>query len=362
METLPDVYYIILDAYIRSDILREEYGYDNAEFLEFLRESGFFVAEDATSNYTLSALSLSSSLNMQHLLDRFGGRPSSEYPSVIGDMITHSKVRMLLEGYGYTTVALSSGWKATEVVDADLYLKPQISELDRQREAGRINAFESIFIRTTAGLALIDLSGGGANPLLKNLEAPFMAHHYFVLSQFEILKQTSTIQGPKFVFAHVISPHHPYVFGPDGELITSREAFTWSDGVGPRDSVETEMRLYRDQAKFVSQKAEEVIGAILANSDRPPVIIVQSDHGPGIRMSWGSPSEEAILDRMSILSAYLLPDACLDSLYPSITPVNSFTVMFRCVFGQNMELRVDRNYFSPKGDPYNFVDLTDIVQ
>jgi hypothetical protein len=29
----PDIYYIILDGYGRSDVLKNEYGYDNSDFL-----------------------------------------------------------------------------------------------------------------------------------------------------------------------------------------------------------------------------------------------------------------------------------------------------------------------------------------
>lgn len=358
----PDVYYVILDAYLRSDILREDYGYDNSDFMRFLRERGFFIADKATSNYGFTALSLTSSLNMQHLVEEFGGKSAADYPGAIRDRIAHSEVRRLLESFGYTTVAISSGWVPTEIPDANIYLKPQISELDRHREAGRINAFESMFIRTTVGLALIDLSAGGENPLLKNLEAPFMAHHYFVLAQLELLKQAVDVSGPKFVFAHIISPHHPYVFGPNGELVTSQDAFTWADGIGPRDSVDREMALYRDQAIYITQRAEEIIETIIQESELPPVIILQADHGPGIRMNWGSPTETALIDRMSILNAYLLPEECGELLYPSISPVNSFQVLFNCFFIQSIPTKEDTSFFSPHSDPYDFTEVTDVVR
>ena len=361
LKNKPDIYYIILDAYIRSDILREDFGYDNSYFLQQLRERGFYVADQATSNYSLTALSLTSSLNMKHLIDEFGAMKADDYPIAMIDSIAHSKVRNILEQYGYTMVALASSWQPTEIEDADIYFRPQISELDRYREAGRINAFESIFIRTTAFLGLIDLSVRDGNPILKNLEAPYLAHHYWVLSQFEYLEQVPTLPGPKFVFAHIISPHHPYVFGPNGEILTSTEAFTWADGTGPRESVETEMALYRDQTQYISSRTLEVIETILSRSERQPIIFLQADHGPGIRMYWNSPSNEALIERMSILSAFLLPESCTDALYPSITPVNSFAIMFQCAFGQRIELKEDLNFFSPRGDPYQFTDVTNLV-
>ncbi len=358
----PDIYYIILDAYLRSDILLDEFGYDNSCFIEQLRERGFYVADQATSNYTLTALSLTSSLNMEHLLPRYGGMSEDDYPSALSDHLAHSEARAVLEQQGYVIIAIDSGWKSTELTDADLYLEPQIVEIEELRQSGRINVFESIFIRTTALLGAIDLSVKSENSLLNSLEAPFLAHHYFVLSQFDYLERVSTQPGPKFVFAHIISPHSPYVFGPDGELLTSTEAFTWADGVGPRESVDTEIQLYCDQLQYISQRTLEAIDVILSNSERPPIILLQADHGPGVRLAWNSPSNEGIKDRMSILSAYLFPDSCQDFLYPSITPVNSFGTLFHCTFGQQIELRDDLNYFSPRTDPYQFNDVTSIVQ
>lgn len=42
----PDIYYIILDAYGRGDVLQQLYGHDNAAFLECLGQKGFYVATE----------------------------------------------------------------------------------------------------------------------------------------------------------------------------------------------------------------------------------------------------------------------------------------------------------------------------
>jgi len=41
----PDIYLIILDAYGRADFLEKAYHYNNSDFIMFLEEKGFFVAE-----------------------------------------------------------------------------------------------------------------------------------------------------------------------------------------------------------------------------------------------------------------------------------------------------------------------------
>jgi len=40
-ESLPDIYYIILDAYSGQVVLKDVLGFDNSEFLNYLRDKGF---------------------------------------------------------------------------------------------------------------------------------------------------------------------------------------------------------------------------------------------------------------------------------------------------------------------------------
>ncbi len=39
---LTDIYFIVLDGYGRSDVLKEFYEYDNSDFLRGLKEKGFY--------------------------------------------------------------------------------------------------------------------------------------------------------------------------------------------------------------------------------------------------------------------------------------------------------------------------------
>ncbi len=63
----PDIYYIVLDGYGRSDALEEVEGIDNTAFLDSLRHLGFYVAECSQSNYTRTLLSLTSTFNMEYI-------------------------------------------------------------------------------------------------------------------------------------------------------------------------------------------------------------------------------------------------------------------------------------------------------
>ena len=63
----PDIYYIILDAYSRDDVLQDFYQYDNGPFISELEALGFYVARCSRSNYASTRLSLPSSLNMDYI-------------------------------------------------------------------------------------------------------------------------------------------------------------------------------------------------------------------------------------------------------------------------------------------------------
>jgi hypothetical protein len=86
------------------------------------------------------------------------------------------------------------------------------------------------------------------------------------------------------------------------------------------------------------------VDTLLAESETPPIIIIQSDHGP-----WIQPKDR----RMWILNAYYLPDH-QDKLYSTITPVNTFRIIFNAYFGGTYDRLNDVSFFSPVPKIYDF--------
>jgi hypothetical protein len=104
---------------------------------------------------------------------------------------------------------------------------------------------------------------------------------------------------------------------------------------------------YHSQVLALNQLVLKMVDNILEQSERPPVILLQGDHGTGSGMR----------DRMSNLSAYYLPDGGEAALYPTITPVNSFRVIFRTYFGADLPLLEDHTYFSEYESLYDFTEI-----
>ena len=103
----------------------------------------------------------------------------------------------------------------------------------------------------------------------------------------------------------------------------------------------------------------DVVKAILKDSPREPVIIIQGDHGPDSTYdaSFENPSDQFQYDRSGILNAYYLPEHCRSGLYPDITPVNTFRMVFNNCLGTELSLLEDKSYWFRKGQPIDFSQL-----
>jgi len=344
-ETLPDIYYIILDGYARADILEELYQHDNRDFVEYLSGRGFYVATESRSNYCRTVLSLASSLNMTYLDDlasQVGLESQNRRPAV--NMIWHSEVARFLKGLGYTTVAFETGFWYTEITHADVYLSARWQPDFFQR--GLIGMTPLPFLARQFGVQ--DQHG---------------AHRERILYTFDRLPGSSRLDRPVFVFAHIIAPHPPFVFGRQGEEIGSGSRFTLRDGahiIGEGALTREEyVARYRDQLLFINSKVSEAVEAILSESSRPAIIILQADHGPRLMPDWEGAETSSLRERFSILNAYYLPNGEGVQLYDSITPVNTFRVLFNHYFGTELELLEDESYFSTSERPYAFANVTE---
>ena len=139
-------------------------------------------------------------------------------------------------------------------------------------------------------------------------------------------------------FAHIVCPHPPFIFGAEGEDISHRDdRYYLGDGNkfhGMALKPEVYVRGYRSQSVFITKRIEEVIDQILLRSQVPPILILQSDHGSGLRLNMQSKEKTDLRERMGILNAYYFPNRDYRGLYQEITPVNSFRVVLNTFFGR----------------------------
>jgi len=346
--TPPDVYVVILDAYGRDDFLRETFEYDNSAFIAALRERGFYVAEQSAANYPQTQLSLSSTLNINYLNEWAQELAGTNHRAPLTESIRHSEVRRALTGIGYRTVSIPNSTMISDMNDSDIYLPMDSLPLSQ---------FDEVILSTTV-LDIFAQAWDFGIPV-----AGYANHRRVIQYQLDALKTMPDLPGPKFVFVHILAPHPPFVFNERGDPVQPNALFTLGDGggfPGAREEYETG---YRKQVAYINRQLLEVVDAILGHSLVPPIIILQGDHGPGSRFDMLSLERVSCLrERFSIFNAYYFPDQKYDSLHPTITPVNSFRVIFNAYFGADLPLLDDRSYYASYASPYRFEDVTDRIE
>lgn len=317
----PDIYYIVVDGYARGDVLREVYGFDNGPFLDWLAGHGFYVADEALANYTRTHLSLASSLNMTYI-DELAPNLTPDAADELNRLFDDPSAIKALIQLGYEYAHFDTIWWGTS--DAPL--------ADRRYGTGQSSEFEAVYLQTTLPGRFLPL------PTWQEFQMQTLSH----------LPEVADNAASTVAFAHVLFPHPPFVFDERGNVL-KRDAElggSWVDQSG-----------YIRQLRFVNHWLKSTIADILSRSDRQPIIILQSDHGSS--STAGARAGPALhrWERTAILSAYLVPQEMRENLYPTVTPVNSFRLLLRDVFGSPMPLLPDRSWFSPSDtDPR--VDVT----
>lgn len=302
---LPDIYYIILDGYPRQDTLREVHGYDNSEFIQYLTSKGFYVASQSRSNYPFTLLSLPSSLNMDYLTEN---QLASIETRV--EMIINSRVSQLLKEKSYQYIYVGGGYDWKGITNyTDGYFVYRSESLFKKSDF-----MDSLADTTALSPFLIFFQGFfGDNDRKARLYA------------FDKLADIPDIEEPTFVYAHILCPHRPFVFDRNGNPTKSSTYIRnlWQ----PIEEKEG----YLDQVIFVSKKTEILIDEIISKSDVPPIIILQGDHG-----MWWEKGKET-----EILNAYYLPGKDNQPLYETVSPVNSFRIVFNLYFDTDYQLLRD---------------------
>ena len=327
----PDVYYFILDSYGRDDLLKQAYGYDNSAFIQGLEERGFYVAECSQSNYVRTEISLGSSLNLMYLQDLDPAfSPDTTRRARLWDSLKHSTARYNFENMGYKTVGFATGFAWNELEDADIFYSPDSISMG-------MTEFEVLFLRTTLARYVNELHWIDPDQIMgQNFRDRTM-------NVFNRVDDIARNPDPTFAYIHLISPHPPFVFGPNGEPTYPPDFWNENREYPPGPYAKG----YQNQLTFLNKKMLEAVDAILANSDTPPIIVIQGDHGPWLQTN---------AKRMRILNAYYLPGHN-DKVYPTITPVNTFRLIFDTYFGGKYDMLPDISYFSPVPKLYQFSEI-----
>lgn len=348
----PDVYYFVFDRYSRQDQLKAVYGYDNSQFLAALRQRGFFVADNAYSNYQRTTHSVISSLNFDYLdrVDTPATRGKADWLPLY-QMFQDFRIGRFLKGLGYEVHFSGTWWEPTRrIAIADVahnfYEMPEITRFIYENSL-IVDAAETIGFRNIT---------------------PFYWQCQRSRLMFEDVRAAPDSQKPKFHFAHFLIPHPPFVTHESGRCMEKPEAMA-----------RTRTQNYTGQLSHANEQILATVDALLAAPGPKPVIILQADEGPWpekyagdevmafgrdvSNVDWRKATPAELKEKMAIFSAIYAPRIQPASLYPAITPVNTFRLLLRDYFNVAIEPLPDRlMVYENAGDLYHFMNVTDAVQ
>lgn len=299
---LPDIYYIVLDEYAGSETVKNYYDYDNAGFEGFLEKKGFFISRSSVSRYDSTEFALAAVLNFTSI------DPSTPGRQLYG-LISGSSVSAYLKSLGYSYIHIGSPMEVNKI---------EVKLADRY-----FNYFNEkrFYMEDRFSSKIIDMSV---------LRPFFYTMNWTKVQQdgvrysFDKLGELIGEGGPKYVYAHIMCPHHPFVFDSSGGPLKIADRKNWKD-----------KGIYLGQYIFISKMVANFVEKLMTESEKKgskPVVIIQSDHGP--RKVPGAPSDE----RYKIFNAMHLPYGGNEKLYEGISPVNTFPVIFNTYFGDNLKL------------------------
>jgi hypothetical protein len=295
----PDIYWFVFDRYPSATSARLAYGIENPIFDE-LRTRGFYIADASHANYQRTSASLQATFSAEFLngrghADIFG--PTDR--SAAFSRVQNSNIARFLKSRGYFYVHVGSDFSGTRSsVLADVN-----HAFDNRTD------FDAAFVDSTALPGILRRTG---------LSGPRWARRYaWTTWEVNLLANLPPYPSPKFVFGHLLLPHTPYIFTADGSFVSDE---------ANRDRPRTKQ--FTEQLTFTNARMLAIIDDLLAVPETlRPVIIVQADEGP--------------------YPSYI-------GLYPEITPVNTFRVLFNAYFDTDLPILPDESFSLDHPEPLEF--------
>jgi hypothetical protein len=320
---LPDIYFLIFDRYCGPVALKDYYKFDNTPFLKKLKSRRFSTAVDSRCGYAGTYLSLTSTLNMEYIDNLFPKLPV--HKRSIYHLLQDHRVGRLLKALGYTYYHIGSWYEGTK-------RNPYADDEFRPSGLTTLNQDFLIKFADSTWLNLL-LKGHG-------LVSRDYQHREGVKQQFARLAQIAVRSGPKFVFLHMLVPHFPFVFGPNGENFVI-------------DRMQSPAVCYLNQIKFINMRILRLIRTIRLSSRRQPVIILQADEGAAeeeaprasfARLKGKLLKMARAQVRYNILDAWSFPSGIMNRMPRGMSPVNTFRIVFNRCFGTAYPLLPDLSF------------------
>lgn len=358
----PNIYYIVFDRYTSSEVLKDNFNYDNTELINFLDSQGFVTRKNAYSNYPFTTPSIASTLSMDYfpqLEKQFGrdGRWQSAAP--YRTILNNPPIAQILSKYGYKYNQVSSWWDFTRVgvmADRDPAISYRLRIMNKPFYLSDLQ--RDIFFKSLLspwlkkGITVGDL-GILKYDLDRNPAENFQAQ----IESLKAIANSSDKNTPQFTFAHILAPHPPYIFDENGDMPSY-------DGESNDNGVDEYVK-YTQELAYVNKRLRELVNFIKQRSPGS-IIVLQADEGPYPKQFRGPMSVNRFYDplelptkdmkqKFGIMASYHLPGV-EPSEIENLGSVNLFRLILNKYFGYNLELLPDCNLST--GNKFNLYNYT----
>jgi len=309
----PDVYLILLDGYAGQAQLNSEFDFDNSLFYKELRQSGFYVSPDSRSNYTSTAFSVSSILSMAyHNLKNYKTTPESLdycFKKIYNSTVVNSFKSTGYEFYNFSIF--------------DFKNQPSLINKTFLISGKKLITSQTLLSRMEKDLYYNFLMNNFTHSgLYKNFVFRDLKNNKLLMNKtLKTARQNN--EKPKFVYLHLMLPHFPYYYNQQGILNNINDL--------KYDKLERK-DLYLNYLKYGNNIILNLIQEIKLKSEKPPVVILLSDHG----FRYGSNKDYKL--RFSNLAAIHLPNKKYLDYENTLTNVNVFRIFFNSYFRQNLPM------------------------
>jgi hypothetical protein len=321
----PNVYFLLPDMHIREDVVERFYKGSIKGFTSQLKDRGFYIADKSYSNQPTTGYSLSTTLSMEYIW-------LPEVPFTLAEAsalgAVHSGDRLVMD------IFRQSGYKY--ILAEGEMLESQCIGTEDYCFSGRRIILENFLLNT---------------PLLRIYEhyGSYLQHSDYVHNPNEVVADALDLSAePFFLFAHIHAPHPRFVYNSDCSTADVRGEVKIGNTYKHTD-IDLWRSLYLNQMHCIDRQLVMAVDTIIDN-DEDAIIIIQADHGSpaGILSSETIPfsqwSEDQFVEAFGILNAIRLPDHCQSNLYPELSPVNTFRLVFSCLSEKPIELLPDRSF------------------
>ena len=337
-EKYPDVFFIVLDMYPSNLVLKKYFGFNNINFTNKLESLGFKVFYNSRSNYSRTLLSLTSTLNMEYLhKDKDTVSKELTFENLY-HKLENGRVTSFFKKKGYNFYWFEGGYLPgkPQYSNNEIFIPVNITPYSRQETVD--NDFLMYFINNTILSAFSDkIKVLSVEIFRKRIENVFLK-----------IPDLAKSKDHKFVFAHIMSPHPPFIFGENGEKIYYDE-----------NSKSSKISFIK-QLKYVNKRIINTLKKILdANNGRNKIIIIQGDHGTReiVPNNIYSFKQDWTQEEFGNLNAIFVYDTSMGKENIFFSSVNTFRLILNMYFDQKLQILDNKFYYTDFKFPLKFHEI-----